>query len=166
MFNPTQLTGLIMTALVVICCLAARKGSPWRWLAALHALFFAEILFGWRHRLHNIVNLQLMQEGIYSQRAILQIALLALASIIALALLIGIWRAKRLAARIGLLASSGMALLFLVEAISLHSVDAILYRRIGPAMLIAFLWAGLCAITMLATLLDRPKRKGAARKRR
>jgi hypothetical protein len=165
MFNPTQLTGLAVTALAMLACWFARQTSPWRWIAAFQALFFLEILLGMRHRLHDIMNAALKMSGLYQGRASGQTAMLAVIALLGIGLFVLARRAPRTMARIGILASSAMVLLFLIEGISLHAMDALLYRRAGPLMLIAWIWAALCGTTACAALLDKPRRRSAGRRR-
>lgn len=164
MFNATQSIGLAATALTLFACIAATR-PPWRMLAALHGLMFLEVLFGLRHRIHAMGSRELMAGNIYAERNGLQIALLAALLIGALAILWIAGRQKRAAARIGILSSGALAAIFVVEAISLHAIDALLYRQTGPLMVIAFAWVGLCTITAIAALADRRVRDRRKRRR-
>lgn len=156
-FNATQSVGLAATAFAMVACVAVAK-APWRLLAVVHGALFLEVLLGLRHQIHALAGRGLMAEALYGERRPMQIALLA--AMLAAGVLI-LWlagRQKRLPAKVGILSSGLLAALFIVEAISLHAIDALLYRRIGPLMIIGFIWAGLCTITILAALADRSVR--------
>lgn len=166
MLNATQWTGLLVIALAAIFCFRARRPRPWRFLALLHALLFVEVIAGFRYRLHDLVNTGLMASGLYQQRSGTQIALLIGLALIALIVTIIVFRQNRSMARIGLLSSGGLVLLFLAETVSLHQVDALLYRPVGPVFVIAILWASLCLVTAGAALLDRPTAPRRQQRRR
>lgn len=153
-FNATQMAGLGATASAMVACVVAAK-APWRLLAVFHGVLFLEILLGLRHQIHALAGRGLMAEALYGERRPMQIALLA--GMLAAGVLI-LWlagRQKHLPAKVGMLSSGLLAALFVVEVISLHAIDAVLYRRIGPLMVIGFLWVALCGITALAALSDR-----------
>jgi hypothetical protein len=164
MLNATQLVGLVATAVVVVACLVARRRRPWRILAALHAALFIDLLGNFRHHLHDLVDAGLIADGLYQQRSGPQIVLLGLIAVSALALVVMLFKLKRTTERIGILSSGALVLLFLVEIISLHRVDAMLYRPVGPIMTIALLWAGLCLVTACAAMLDKPAPRRGKRK--
>ena len=167
MLNPTQLAGLVFIAIAGIACLMARPRGPWRALAAVYGLLFVDMIFGLRHHLHDWVNAGLIADGLYQQRSGGQMMLLALLGIGAVALLFLLFRPMRLPARIGLFSTAGMVLLLLIEMVSLHRVDAMLYQPVGPLFLIAFLWIGLCLTTASAALLDKgAQRRGGKRRSR
>ncbi len=165
MFNTTQTIGLIVTAIAAAACFVTALPRPWRALAILHALAFIEILLEFRHHAHAFVNILLRSRHVYEHRQFIQIGLLALIAIIAIGVLIAIRRQARPAARIGLIASSALVLVFLAEAVSLHAIDAVLYHGIGGTVkFIALLWAIPCIITAVAAHTDQPTaRKGRRR---
>ena len=155
MLNASQWTGLLMIALAGLACFSARKRSPWLLLTMLHAILLTEMLVETRYRLHDLVNAQLLAVGLYQQRSGSQIILLAGLAVAALIVAMIVIRTRRPAARVGLLSSGGLALLFLVEMVSLHDIDAFLYQTIGPIHLIAWLWVLLCLVTLAASRLDK-----------
>lgn len=165
MFNATQTTGLIVTAIAATACFVAAQPRPWRALALLHAAAFAEILLGWRHQAHALVGAAERSRYLYDHRAYIQIGLLVLLALLALAFLLAVRRQTRRPARIGLIASGALVLVFLAESVSLHGIDAILYHRVGgPVVLIALLWAAACITTAVAAHKDQPAgRKGRRR---
>ena len=156
MFNATQMVGLIVTAVAATACLAAAPRRPWRALAVLHIVAFVEILFGFRHTAHTAANRILSTLGLYQQREVIQFGLLAVVLIIGLAFIVAVGRQPSRAARLGMLASGALILVFLTETVSLHAIDAVLYTRMGsPVALIALLWAVLCITTAVAARSDR-----------
>ena len=150
--NPTQIAGLLAFAASTIACVwaARRKHSGgWAVLAAVHAALWLDILLNLRHRLHDVVNAGLRALGLYESRVWLQAALLlALAVVAVLA-----WRARR---RAGVAAAATMVLiaLVLVEAISWHESDRVLYSHLGPLLLVAYAWI-VCASLVVWSALRR-----------
>jgi uncharacterized protein (DUF1501 family) len=150
--NPTQLAGLLAFAATTLACAwaAQRKHSGgWAALAAVHAALWLDILLNTRHRVHDVVNAALRAMGLYESRVWLQAALLlALAAGAVIA-----WRARR---RVGLavLATAVLIVLVLVEAISWHESDRVLYAHLGPLLLIAYAWLA-CAGAVIFSALRR-----------
>ncbi len=163
-FNATQSAGLAATAFAMVACVAAAK-TPWRILAVFHAALFLEVLLGLRHQIHALAGRGLMAEALYGERRPMQIALLAGLLVAGVLILWFAGRHKRLPAKVGILSSGMLAALFVVETISLHAIDAVLYRRIGPLMIIGFIWAALCTVTILAALADRSAKDRRKRRR-
>jgi hypothetical protein len=158
--NPTQISGVLAFAAAAgACAWAARRtreraAVPWRWLAVANAGFTAEIVLGLRHEVHGAVDALLQANGWYAQREPLQQGLLVVALLAGGAGLVALLRACRSqrAAAPAVLASGVVGALFALELISLHAIDALLYRRIGPLMLIALLWAACAAVVVRAGL--------------
>lgn len=136
--NPTQLAGLAAFAASTLACTWTWRRtwrSAWGALAAVHALLWLDILLNARHRLHDGVNAALRALGVYESRAVLQAVLL-----LALALLaVLVWQ-RRQRAGPALVATLLLASLLLVEAISWHESDRLLYSHLGPLLLIAYAW--------------------------
>jgi len=154
--NPTQITGVLAFAAAACACAWAatraggRRDSVWLPLALLHALFALEIVFGLRHRVHGAVDVFLIDRGWYGQREPLQHALLVAALLTGGAGLVGLlrWSRSNRASTPAVLAGCVVLALFGLEMISLHAIDAVLYRPIGPVMLIGLLWAGCAAVVV------------------
>ena len=155
--NPTQLTGLLSFAAATIACLIATRRSDRRdsraWLITMvtNGLFFLEVLIGLRHRIHDYVAGILMAEGQYGQRRGMQESLLVWLTTIALVLVTLFFVSRRLSGgsvRIAVGLTAALVLLFAIETVSLHALDAVYYRPIGPVLLIGWLWAigaaGIC----------------------
>src|ERR1700733_3112633 len=123
--NPTQVLGLTAFASATIACIFAKRnsqneGPAWITLAITNATFFLEILFGIRHRLHEIAVSLLLSAGLYANRTDLQHGLiLASAVILLLAALLFLFVGQLQNARIvvGTIASFSALTLFAIEAI-------------------------------------------------
>jgi hypothetical protein len=159
--NPTELTGLLSFAAATIACLIAtrRSGSRdariWRLLALMNCLFLIEIYFGLRFRIAELAVMLLKTRGVYAKlhgltQEIMIVAIAAIALVFVTLFLF--WRqgaggAARLAASITIAVSA----LFAIEMVSLHAVDAVFYRPIGPVLMLGWVWviatAGICAAT-------------------
>jgi hypothetical protein len=148
--NPTQLAGLLaFTASTLACAWAARRQhrGGWTALAVVHAALWLDILLNTRHRVHDIVNAALRAMGLYESRVWLQAALLlALAAGVVIA-----WRARRRAG-VAVLATAVLIALMLVEAISWHESDRVLYTHLGPLLLIAYAWLACAGVVVFAAL--------------
>jgi hypothetical protein len=148
--NPTQLAGLLAFAASTAACVWAarrRNSGGWTVLAVVHAALWLDILLDTRHRLHDVVNAALLAVGLYGSRVWLQAALLlALAAVVVLA-----WRARRRAG-VAVAATAVLVALLLVEAISWHESDRLLYTHLGPLLLIAYAWLACAGVVVFAAL--------------
>lgn len=148
--NPTQLAGLLAFAASTGACVWAarrRHSGGWAVLAAVHAALWLDILLNTRHRVHDVVNAGLRALGLYESRVWLQAALLlALAVLAALA-----WRARRRASA-AVEATLVLIALLLIEAISWHESDRVLYTHLGPLLLIAYAWLACAAVVVWSAL--------------
>jgi hypothetical protein len=148
--NPTQVAGLLAFAATTLACAwAARRGRSggWATLAAVHAALWFDILLNTRHRLHDVVNTGLRALGLYESRVWLQAALLlALA-----ALALRVWRSRRRAGA-AVMATLILFALLLVEAISWHESDRVLYTHLGPLLLVAYAWLACAAVVVWSAL--------------
>lgn len=148
--NPTQVAGLIaFAASALACAWAARRqrSGGWAVLAVVHAALWFDILLDTRHRLHDAANAALRALGLYESRVGLQAALLlALAAVAVLA-----WRTRRRAGA-AVVASALLIALVLVEAISWHESDRLLYTHLGPLLAIAYAWLACAAVVVFAAL--------------
>lgn len=147
--NPTQVAGLLAFAASALACAWAARRRPggWAWLAAVHGLLWLDILLGTRHRLHDWINAGLRALGAYGERVWLQVALLAALASLAVV----VWRARRRLGAAGTATALVVALL-IVEAISWHETDRLLYLRIGPLLLIAYAWIAGAAVVVASAL--------------
>ena len=148
--NPTQLAGLLAFAASTLACVWAarrRHSGGWAALGAVHATLWLDILLNTRHRLHDVVNAGLRALGLYESRVWLQAALLLGLAVVAVLA----WRARR---RAGVAVGATMVLiaLVLVEAISWHESDRVLYSTLGPLLLIAYAWLACAAVVVWSAL--------------
>ena len=148
--NPTQVAGLLAFAASALACVwaARRKHSGgWAVLAAVHAALWLDILLNTRHRLHDHVSAALEALGLYESRVWLQaLLLLALGAVAVLA-----WRARRRTG-VAVVATAVLIALLLVEAISWHESDRVLYSTLGPLLLIAYAWIACAGVVVFAAL--------------
>jgi hypothetical protein len=154
--NPTQLTGLVAFALAAIGCAHAARRRPWPWrgLMAAQLACFGEIVIGLRLRVHDVVDAVLQAQGLYASRVALQFGLVAVALALAIACILAAlrWRGADADAARALAATAGAVSLFVVESISLHGIDAIMYASVGPVLMIALLWATAAMIVTASAL--------------
>ena len=148
--NPTQLAGLLAFAASTSACVWAardKRSRGWAALAGVHATLWLDILLNTRHRVHDVVNAALEALGLYESRVWLQAALLlALATAALLA-----WRTRRRASTaVG--ATLVLIALLLVEAISWHESDRVLYTHLGPLLLVAYAWLTCAGVVVFAAL--------------
>lgn len=119
-------------------------------LCALDFALFLDIAFDLRCKLYDWLKGTAISRGVYNERTEPQvIALIALAVGL---LVLGARLSRKLApirgaslAVCGALLSIGC---WLTELISFHVVDTILYRHIGPFMVVGFVWILACAMTL------------------
>jgi hypothetical protein len=148
--NPTQLTGLLSFIVATIACLVAarrlisRDARVWYLLAFANFLFFIEICFGLRFRITERAIEILKARGIYnllhgSYQKILDLVIATIAAIFVILVLTRYQVGG--AARFALILTIAVLCLFAIETVSLHEVDAMLYRPIGPVLTVGWLWA-------------------------
>ncbi len=158
--NPTQLTGVLAFAGAAIACAIASRRTQgrdtrlWALLAVVHFLFFIEIFAGFRHRIHDFADGILMARGLYDERRAPQELIVMSVGAIAFVfvLLPLLLRRFSLAARLAASVTIAVSGLFAIELVSLHAIDAIFYRWIGPVYLIGWMWAAAAiAICLIAS---------------
>lgn len=160
--TPVKASGMASYLIASIACaLTAARAAGRRVprlasvLCALDFALFLDITFDLRWRLNAWFKEAAVSHGVYSERSEPQvIALIALA--VGLQVL-AVWLIRRFAlirgaplAVCGALLSIGC---WLTELISLHAMDAILYRYIGPLMVVSFVWILACAMTVRGILI-------------
>lgn len=160
--NITQAAGLLAFIIAILAAVAAfwrtSRGARvcWGAIVAIYLLLTLEVLAMLRHHSNLVAGEWLKAEGIYAERRPAQAAILMLTMLLA-ALVLGfvIRKARGRAQAIAIGATAAVILLFVIESISLHAVDAILYRHVGPVMLIAWLWLACGLTTAVAAALYR-----------
>lgn len=156
-----QAAGVVAFTGVFFTCALAIRVSFWRWIAVIYLLFASEIVLGMRHILRSPIVDLMQAGGIYQERGTIQLALLA-SLLFVTAFGVGrYWRGRKrekaplnIRYCLALVATSLLFLLFLIELVSLHSMDALLYRSFGYLMAIAWLWIGLSTMVVIAALPD------------
>lgn len=145
--NATQLVGIIAFGGAALLCFRVR----WGLIGTINALLTLECVFGLRHRIHDVA-VQMMGP-LYAERTGVQITIIS----IALALLGGsamlLLRRRHQLASPAVTAATLLAIaLFSIEIVSLHAVDAVLYRHVGGVMVIGWLWLSLGLVTATCVL--------------
>lgn len=159
--TPVRMIGLLSYAAAAAACLFVwRKGGPSSRLAAVLAsveiFLFFDMALNLRWRLHDLLERLSVSQNAYEQRhgpQVLVLLVLALAGTAA-----AVWAARAFRERPwatlavwGALISAGC---WLSEVVSLHAVDALYYRRLGPLMWVCLLWMGGAAMTVAGVLLE------------
>lgn len=167
--NPTQWLGLCAFAVAAAACVRAarRCGRPWTGLAWWQAACAAEVVIDLRQRVHGGVDAWLAAHGAYATRLPLQVGLLALALS---GMAGGVWWAAAgarrdgpaqslsqslslfLALTLARAASTAAVMLFVVESISLHAIDALMFTPIGPVLAVGWMWTAAAVVIIAAAL--------------
>ncbi len=160
--SPTEFIGIASFAVAAWACRRAGRhgGPPWRALAAVPVLLIAEIFFLGRYRLHDRADEVACSDGWYLQRTSVQLGLIAFVVVLAVA---GAWTAARDPRRPGASVLASLAtiatiatiadiLLFAIETVSLHAVDALLYAQVGPLRALVFVWVATATVVTLSAL--------------
>ena len=157
--NWTQLFGLTAFGLAGVShCLAAvqtptKQRQSRRWwliLSALYILICFELIENFRHDLLNYIGITMSLGEHYNERQPIQIiALFVIAS--SVIWLIFVLRNAQIIEYLGwaLIAGVCTICLFMLEVVSLHQMDAVLYQPAGPVLLIGWLWL-LCGLAATA----------------
>lgn len=148
--DATQWAGVLSFGLASAVCLVTAC-RPWPLLAIVNGCYAAECVLGWRHGLHNAA-IAAMGEY-YSGRTSIQMVLIAIA--LGLGAIFILARRTDPAGRARTAAATATlvtALLFILETISLHDVDAVLYRPVAGLLIIGWLWLLLGGATIVGAL--------------
>jgi hypothetical protein len=103
-----------------------------------------EIFIGLRHRLHDLAVATLLAHSEYGGRSYLQEIIISSFAVIAigLAALIFLWHEDAVgSAKVVTGITIAVSLLFAIETVSLHAVDAVFYHPVGSVMIIGWIWA-------------------------
>jgi len=173
--DANAVAGLSAFAAAAAACLRvalSRRGAAalWGTLAALHAWWALEILLNLRYRFRAALIPLLQDHGWYASRTTWQAAAIVAALLVGTALAAWLWRRHRDdGAAVGAIAGTALALMLLVvETISLHRVDAVMYAQVGPLVLLAWAWIGAAAIVIASALVasaDRSRSPAGTRAR-
>jgi hypothetical protein len=163
--DANAVAGLSAFAAAAAACLRVslrrgRSAALWGTLAALHAAWALEILLNLRYRFRAAILPLLQDRGLYASRTAWQGAAIVAVLLVGTALAAWAWRRHRDdGAALGAIAGTALALMFLVvETISLHRVDAVMYAEAGPLVLLAWAWIGAAAIVIASALASSPDR--------
>jgi hypothetical protein len=147
---PSDLIGLLSFSTAAIACAVATRRSAvrdprtWYFLALMNCLFVIEIYFGSRYRITELGKTVLAKEQLYGKLHgwFQEIFIVAVIIVILSAVILFVWRILGTGARVAAILTMAVLVLFAVETISLHSIDAILYRPVGGVLLLGWVWAG------------------------
>jgi hypothetical protein len=123
-------------------------------LCALDLFLTLDIAFNWRWKLHDQLSSSAMTHNWYDQRSGPQILALAFLAVVLLVAAVAFGR-RLSSIRGGRMILCGALIsigCWWTEVISLHAIDAILYRSVGPFMVVCFVWM-FAAITTTAGIL-------------
>lgn len=156
--NATQFVGIVAFGIAaVVSTLAWRAARDarrhWALIVIVNTLLAAECGMGVRHRLHAFATDWLMARNLYGARHMPQEYLIAVAAAVGLILALAIVvRARRRSVEClaTWLATILSLVLFAIETVSLHSIDAVFYRPVGSVALIGWLWLILGSATALS----------------
>lgn len=165
--DPTRAAGHIAFAIAAFAAavVAQRTVRPdlrlWWTVALVFALLWLEIALDWRFVPRTVAHAALQARGAYGGRVDVQQALLAALGIAAAVTVVaGVLVARRRrrlevapprfrrTTRTAFAATAALVALFVVEAISLHSIDVVLYMAVGPLLAVGWLWIAASAVVV------------------
>ena len=159
--NPVKAGGMATYLIASVACglTAVRTVNPRITrlavvLGLIQAVLLLDIAFDWRWRLYDLLRSQAEAHHWYEQRHWPQIVVLVT---LAAALVAGMAAARRRFRSLpgAALAVEGSLLsigCWMMEVISLHATDSILYHHVGLLMIISFVWLLTCAMTIAGIL--------------
>jgi hypothetical protein len=134
---------------------ALRRERGWWPLAVLLAGMATVIATDASWIAHDRVRAMLIGDGIYASHYAIQIAITSGAALLLFVCTAAVVRAQRGPQRWAWLGTMALLALFAVQAISVHGVDAVLGRAMGPVMVIGWLWAIGAAFVAVVALAPR-----------
>ena len=158
--NATQVVGLLSFGITAAVCFVAWRSIPkakstWAWLTIVYAAMAIEVVLGGRHLISDTLRTMLKSADLYHNRdfwqILLMILLLALAGTIARKML-RVSRQQEGTTRKVSYTTTLTLILFVIETISSHKIDAILYHKAGPVLLIGWIWAALATLTVTLSI--------------
>ncbi len=160
--NPTQLAGVLpFTIAAVACVITARRAHRfrsriyWAVLAVINLLFAIEVLALIRYQIHDFtINQILVTHGWHCQQAFLgRLSLRRLRQSFLVCVMFVLVRIAFVSWVASVASGNATALvgLFVIEGVSLHAIDLILWRPYHQIVFVAWLWmAGAGVITLAA----------------
>lgn len=146
--NATQFAGIVAFGIAALCAgnnwrSARTSKRQWGVLSVITALLATECWLGLRHRVHALATDWLVARNLYDMRAIPQKYLIAVLALVGCALVffVTVRPGKQPSPlRSAWLATILSLVLFLIESVSLHGFDTVLYQPLGPIAVIGWLW--------------------------
>ena len=159
--SPTQEAGIASHLLAAVVCGVAwaksrRQNRMTATLGLLELFLLFDALFNWRWILHGFLVKTAMGLSVYDERTLPQEVFTALLSIATLVAATATTRHSwnRPGACLAICGGLISAELWAIEVISLHAIDAIFERKVGPILVIASLWIVSSALIMLGVSWD------------
>ena len=159
--NPVKAGGIAVYLVASASCFitAARSGNRrisrlGRLLGLVHVVLLLDIAFDWRWRVYDWLRKEAVAWHWYEERRWPQMVMLALLAAVLTSAVISV-RNRLRSPRGAALAVEGTLIsigCWLMEIISLHATDSILYHRVGPLMVISFVWLLACAMVTAGIL--------------
>jgi hypothetical protein len=135
---------------------SGEAGRIWLLLAGLQLGLALDMAWDWRWKLHGFWMAQALALDVYGERRwpqALALGVLGVGSIPG-AMAIEGWSRGRRGLGLAMAGTMFSAVLWCSEAISFHFLDLVLYRLVGPVMLVSLLWLGLAGTTCAGVLWD------------
>jgi len=153
-FNPTQVVGLLSFGVTAALCFAVWRSaqnvkSTWAWLAIAYAAMAIDVILGGRYLISKTLRTMLKSADLYQNRRFWQIVVIILLLALVVAItrkMLSISRHQSDIIKKAIYATVLTLIFFIVESISLHKIDAILYHKAGPILLIGWIWATLATL--------------------
>jgi len=154
--TPTAWCGILAfgSAGAILLAASIRLGQRVHLVCGLiYMILLVDVLFNFRHQLHGWVNAWMKTNQTYADRQPRQLVILAI-------ILLGVCGSIAILRRVHpmdrltwliVAMTLGVSALFLLELVSLHAIDALLYRRVGPVLVIGVLWIFCALVTITAT---------------
>jgi hypothetical protein len=157
--DATQFTGIACFSAVAVLAAWASTivGSRKLWLSltVFYATLVLEVTFSNRHGLTNLMRVFLKQRDFFSVKVSVQMGLLFGLVLTLVCVVLALFVALRrygIPERVACIVSVVLSCIFIVEVISLHATDAILYRSIYGVLAIGYLWGVCASLTGLAAI--------------
>jgi hypothetical protein len=148
--NPTQFTGLLSFGVAAMASAFAAVTGPgskssrlWAMLTGFYTLLFLEVLLSSRFALGNFGRQFFLHARLIEHKTLIQLSVIGFILVlygVAASLNTRLFRMLSPPSKFALVSSLATSLLFVLESISLHSIDALLYRPMFGVLLIGYLW--------------------------
>ena len=162
--TSTRKIGIAAYSVALVCCsvvwarsrCAQHSDRTAAWLTTVEGTLLLDMIFNWRWMLHDLFVGFAHRGHEYDLRRPVQVVIL---SCLGGMFLVGLYRIRRhYRLRAGAFVAVSGVLLSLAcwatEVVSLHQMDALLYRPIWSFMVVCFVWGFACLATSVGILLD------------